>query len=124
MTQLILTRAEPFLVSIDTKPLERAASRARDSPNGVLTEKPCRAAPKATETAPKRAPESPLRLVPESRSFRVLSGAVSPALGPALQGCSVGRCVHANLPFDVVPYTRPLGDGASHPDVPGPSLTT
>ena len=26
MTQLILTRAEPFLVSIDTKPLERAAS--------------------------------------------------------------------------------------------------
>ena len=99
--------------------MERAASRVK-----VLTEKPRRAAPKATETAPKRTPESPLRLVPERRSFRVLLGAVSPALGPALQGCSVERCVHGNLPFDGVPYTRPLRDGASHPDVPGPSLTT
>ena len=36
MTQLILTRAEPFLVSIDTKPLERAASRVKDSPNGLV----------------------------------------------------------------------------------------
>ena len=43
-----------------------------------------RAGPKATETGPKETLKGPLRLVPERCSFRVPSGVVSPAPGPAL----------------------------------------
>ena len=56
-----------------------------------------RAGPKAAGTGPKRAPKEPFKMVPERLVFRVSSGAVSPALGPALWGCSVDRCVHLRV---------------------------
>ena len=50
----------------------------------LSTEQPYRAGPKAAETGPKTAPEEPFKMVPERLVFRVSSGTVSPALGPAL----------------------------------------
>ena len=55
---------------------------------------PYRAVPKATETGLKTTPEDTLRMVPKRLGFRASSGAVSPDLGPALQGCPLDRCVH------------------------------
>ena len=46
---------------------------------------------KLLERALKEPPKDPLRMVPERLSFRASSGAVSPALGPAPQGCPVDR---------------------------------
>ena len=36
-------------------------------------------------------PEDPLGIAAERISFRVSSGVISPALGPALQGCTLDR---------------------------------
>ena len=54
-----------------------------------------RAGAKAAEAGPKRAPEDPIRTVLERLSFRVSSRAVTPALGLALQGYPVDRCLNS-----------------------------
>ena len=53
-----------------------------ESTNGCNVNTPIYgAASKTTETGPKRAPEDPLKMVPERLTFRGYSGVVAPAQG-------------------------------------------
>ena len=75
----------------------------------MSTAQPCRATPKAAEAGPNRAPNDPLGTVPGvapgGPSLRAFSGAVSPALVPALGGCAADSdavaCTQMNLRYEL-----------------------